>query len=168
MRLITQPCGETSGIPGGDTQLTEDTRAQMRIDAWNTICSSKPNGDLLHLKLMAPGRSREDLINRGDKCMAEIIIHDVDPTANGFSQLISGEDFPLLTKPMPAVPPEVWKCMLQQVKVKDSADYGMKYRPVDLQRMHRRGQRMEAEKTEYQIMDMPASMLSAGYCMWHE
>ena len=58
--------------------------------------------------------------------------------------------------------------MLQQVKVKDSADYGMKYRLVDLQRMHRRGRRMEDEKAEYQIMDMPASMLNAGYDMRHE
>ena len=163
MRLLTQPFGETSGIPGGDTHLTEDTRAQMRIDVWNTICSSKPNGDLLHLKLMAPGRSREDLINRGNKCMEEIIIHDTDPTADGFSQLVSGEDSPLLTEPMPAVPSEVWRRMLQQVKVKDSADYGMKYRLVDLQRMHRRGQQKESEKTKYQVIEMPASMLSAGY-----
>jgi len=163
MRLLTQPCGETSGIPGGDTHLTEDTRAQMRIDVWNTICSSKPNGDLLHLKLMAPGRSREDLINRGNRCMEEIIIHDTDPTADGFSQLVWGEDSPLLTEPIPAVPSEVWRRMLQQVKVKDSADYGMKYRLVDLQRMHRRGQQRESEKTEYQVVEMPASMLSAGY-----
>jgi hypothetical protein len=123
MRLITQPCGKTSGIPGGDTQLTEDTRAQMRTGVWNTICSSKPNGDLLHLKLRAPGKSREDLVNRWNKCMAETIINDADPTADGFSQLVSGEDSPLLTEPLPAVPSEVWRRMPQQVKVKDSADW---------------------------------------------
>ena len=51
--------------------LTDVTRAQMRIDVWNTICSQKPNSNLLHMRLMAPGKSREDLINRGNKCMAE-------------------------------------------------------------------------------------------------
>jgi hypothetical protein len=165
MRLISQPCGESSGIPGGDTLLNEVTRAQMRIDVWNTICSQKPNSNLLHMRLMAPAKSREDLINRGNKCMAEIIIHDTDPSTEGFSQLISGEDSPLLTEDLPAERSEVWRLMHQQVKVKDSADYSMKYRLVDLQRMHRRNQQMEAEETEYQTIGMPASMLNAGYDM---